>query len=117
MTRVELLRDVFVWAYERSSQRYVVVRDSVVEPDLFRMKHRGVLSEVIGDIVRSGVRPTEKEIARRAKKLVDPGSLDKLVALIMTELGRLYEGNIARYRIRQTEYRNWKQRLGRQDLR
>jgi fido (protein-threonine AMPylation protein) len=37
LTRVELLRDVFVWAYERSSQRYVAVRDSVAEPDVFRM--------------------------------------------------------------------------------
>ena len=114
MTRVELLRDVFVWAYERSCQRYVVVRDSVVEPDLFRMKHRGALSEVIGDIVRSGVQPTEKEIARRAKRLVDAGSLNKLVALIRTEFGRLYEGNIARYRIRLREYRTWRERLGRQ---
>ncbi len=28
LNRVELLRDVFVWAYERSCQRYVAVKES-----------------------------------------------------------------------------------------
>jgi hypothetical protein len=49
---VELLLDVFVWAYERSCYRYVVVRDSVAEPDVFRMRYRNVLAGVVGGIVR-----------------------------------------------------------------
>ena len=37
-TRVELLRDVFAWAYERSCRRCKTVRDSLPEPDRFRLK-------------------------------------------------------------------------------
>ncbi|MGH8287588.1 MAG: hypothetical protein ACREV7_00965 [Steroidobacteraceae bacterium] len=54
ITRVELLRDVFVWAYERSCRRYVVVRDSVAEPDRFRMRYREAMVEVVSQIVREG---------------------------------------------------------------
>ena len=34
--RIELLRDVFLWAYERSSQQYRIVRDAVVQPNPVR---------------------------------------------------------------------------------
>ncbi len=112
MTRMELLRDVFVWAYERSCQRYVVVRDSVAEPDLFRMKHRDALTEVIGGIIRERVPASRDEIARRVQGLVDEPNVEKFVRLAEDEFARLYEGNIARYRVRLAEYREWKKRGG-----
>src|SRR5258708_12397817 len=62
MTRTELLRDVFVWAYERSCLRYVVVRDSIAEPDRFRMRYRQALTDVVSQIVREKRRPTKAEI-------------------------------------------------------
>jgi hypothetical protein len=36
LNRVELLRDVFIWACERSAARYAAVRQSLGEPDPFR---------------------------------------------------------------------------------
>lgn len=116
MTRMELLRDVFIWAYERSCQKYVVVRDSLAEPDIFRMKYRGALSEVIAGIVRDRVDFGDEEIERRARGLVEAESLDKFVALAKAEFARLYEGNIARYRIRLSEYRAWREQLEREDM-
>lgn len=50
VNRVGLLRDVFVWAYERSAQRYVAVRQSLGEPDRFRLKFRNELIEVAGEM-------------------------------------------------------------------
>src|SRR6266581_1625644 len=38
--RVELARDVFAWAYERSCQRYTVVRDALPQPDPLRLRNR-----------------------------------------------------------------------------
>ena len=107
LTRVELLRDVFIWAYERSSQRYVAVRDSVAEPDVFRMKYKAALVDVIGGIVRDKQRPSEKEVRTRAEAVVDARDVDKFVDLATRELTRLYEGNVARYRIRPSEFRAW----------
>jgi hypothetical protein len=107
MTRMELLRDVFAWAYERSCQKYVVIRDSIAEPDVFRLKYRNSLIEVIGGIVRQGPEITGQTIRDMARPLVEASDLEQFVDLVEEELTRLDEGNIARYRIRLSEYRAW----------
>ena len=107
LTRVELLLDVFVWAYERSCRRYVVVRDSVAEPDLFRLKYRNAMIEVIGSVVRARTRPTEAVVRELAMQLLDPRDLERFVTLVLQEIGRLNDGNIARYKIRRSEFEDW----------
>src|SRR5205823_8232640 len=97
MTRTELLRDVFVWAYERSCQKYVVIRDSVAEPDLFRMRYRNALIDVGGEIVRERKRPTEDEIHALAERLVEPHDVPRFVELVTQDFRRINEGNFARY--------------------
>jgi fido (protein-threonine AMPylation protein) len=107
MARVELLRDVFQWAYERSCQRYVVIRDSVADPDLFRMKYRTALVNVIGRIVRERRRGTPDEVRTDAEPLVEPQDIPRFIEVASSELARLNEGNIARYRIRLAEFQAW----------
>src|SRR5271169_4613784 len=104
MTRIELLRDVFVWAYERSCQRYVVVRDSIAEPDRFRMRYREALTDVVGRIVREKRQPTVNEIRSRAEQVVEAPDLPRFVDLATQEFQRLNEFNIARHRLRLSEY-------------
>lgn len=106
-TRVELLRDVFVWAYERSCQRYVVVRDSVAEPDRFRMRYREALTEVIGQIIRAKQQPSADNIRALARGNVEARDMLKFVELTTQEFRRLSEFNIARYRIRRSDYSAW----------
>lgn len=109
-TRVELLRDVFVWAYERSCRRYKTVRDSLPEPDRFRLKYRDALMEVVGQIVRRRLKPTAEEIDALAAPLVPPEDFQQFRDLVLVEIGRLHEGNIARFRLRPTEFRRWQAR-------
>ena len=111
MTRTELLRDVFVWAYERSCQRYVVIRDSVAEPDRFRMRYREALVEVVSQIVREKKRPTADAIRALAERTVEPRDVPRFVELAVQEFQRLNEFNIARYRLRLSEYSAWHQAL------
>lgn len=106
-TRMELLRDVFVWAYERSCQRYVVVRDSIAEPDRFRMRYRQALTDAVSQIVREKRRPTKDEIQVLAERIVEPRDLPRFVDLVAQEFQRLNEFNIARYRLRLSEYWAW----------
>jgi hypothetical protein len=110
MTRVDLLRDVFEWAYARSCQQYVVVRDSLAEPDAFRIKHKASLAEVIGRVVRDRVAPSQARVRMLAKPLVDARELPQFVRLAQQEIARLYEGNIARYRIKLSEFKSWRTR-------
>ncbi len=107
--RVELLRDIFEWAYARSCAQYVVVRDSLAEPDVFRLKHRAALTEVIGALVRERSTPTDAQIRRRATPWVVAAELDPFVQLVQQELARLHEGNIARYRVKPSEFAAWNQ--------
>jgi hypothetical protein len=106
--RVELLRDVFVWAYERSSRRYKTVRDSLPEPDPFRLVHRQAFIDVIGAIVRDGLHPTEEQIGVLAAPLVEGAALSRFTQIVQQELDDLHEGNIARFRLRPSEFRNWR---------
>jgi Fic family protein len=109
-TRVELLRDVFVWAYERSCRRYKTVRDSLPEPDRFRLKYRDALIEVVGEIIRRGLKPTAEEIDALAVPLVLPEDLEQFRDLVLVEIARLHEGNIARFRLRPNEFWRWQSR-------
>ena len=44
----ELLKEVFIWACERSAARYGAVRQSLGDPDPFRLRYRAELREVAG---------------------------------------------------------------------
>jgi fido (protein-threonine AMPylation protein) len=111
LNRVELLRDVFAWAYERSCQRYTVLRDALPTPDPLRLKHREALRVLVADVVSGGVQRSDIDGIRRCvAALFDPEEVNDVVALAINELHQLHDGNIARYRLRPAQFREWLQR-------
>ena len=117
MTRVELLRDVFVWAYERSCQRYMAIRETVAEPDPVHLRRREALIAIVAEIVRGQQAPSEAAVRKLAEPMVPAEDLDRVVALSLDNLRKLHEGNVTRYRLRLSEYRSWQplQHGGRRD--
>ena len=107
LNRVDLLRDVFVWAYERSAQRYVAIRQSLGEPDKFRLKFRNELIEVVGEIVRERVYPTVEAVAAKVRERLPAEHLDDFVRMAIKELESLHEGNFGRFRLRPSEFDAW----------
>jgi hypothetical protein len=110
LNRVELLRDVFVWAYERSVRRYKTVRDSLPEPDPFRLKYRAELTEAVSQAVRQRAPVTKAAITKLTKRLIASKDAKNFVDLVLAELRGLHEGNIARFRLRPSEFRQWNRR-------
>lgn len=108
LNKVELLADVFAWAYERSCQQYRAIADSLPQPDPFRRTYRDVLADVIGEIVRKGWAAEPLIIEREAANLVPAEDRTRFVEMAIDELKGLHEGNIARYRLRLSEFRDWK---------
>lgn len=108
LNKVELLADVFVWAYERSCQQYRAIADSLPQPDPFRRTYREVLADVIGEIVRKGWPAEPPIIEREAANLVPAEDRTRFVEMAIEELKGLHDGNIARYRLRLSEFRAWK---------
>lgn len=111
LNRIELLRDVFVWAYERSCQRYTVVRDALPQPDPIRMRNREQLIEIVNAIVRDDLPIGEAEVRALATPLTSAEDLEPLIAMAIAELHGLHEGNLARFRLRPGELRRWRTRL------
>ena len=111
LNRVELLRDVFVWAYQRSSGRYSAVRQSLGEPDPFRLRYRALIAEVVARVVRRemGKQAATALARQRAAEQVSPADQARFIEVVETELMSLHEGNIARYRLRPAEYEAWRQ--------
>ncbi|NPU90536.1 MAG: Fic family protein [Gammaproteobacteria bacterium] len=110
LNRIELLRDVFVWAYERSCARYSAVQQSLGQPDLFRMRHKADIAGLVSAVVKGGKNKQQATtlIRERAGGIVPAHEFGRFVEVVETELMGLHEGNIARYRLRPGEYRSWK---------
>lgn len=106
--RIELLRDVYVWAYERSVRQYKTVRDSLPEPDPFRLRYRSELIEVVGELVRRKLPLTESAVHELSARLVKPDDVGRFTAIVLAEVTDLHEGNIARFRLRPSELRQWR---------
>jgi hypothetical protein len=111
--RVDLLRDVFIWAYERSCDQFKAIAGSLPDPDPFRLKYRNELIEAVGELVRAGTPTTVGAMRQSAAGLVPPVDQKPFFKLLRDELGRLNEGNVARYRLRLQEYLTWKAKQAR----
>ena len=106
--RVDLLRDVFTWAYERSCEQFKAVAGTLPEPDPFRLKYRSELVEAVAGLVRAGKAVNAGAIRRAAARLVPAEDQQHFSKMVSDELRHLHEGNIARYRLRLDEFKAWK---------
>jgi DNA-binding transcriptional ArsR family regulator len=114
LNRIELLRDVFIWSYERSAERYAAVRQSLGEPDPFRLRHREALRAVVAEVVK-GRMPRKKAAAHIASWTtahLEEGDRSAFREIAETELLGLHEGNFARYPIRPGEFAAWQESWG-----
>jgi hypothetical protein len=112
LNRIELLRDVFVWAYERSCQQYVAVKQNVVPPNIFRLRYRQALSEVVAAIVKNNEAATAAAVNARVPTSVAAPDKAHFTQLVLEEFAALHPGNAVRFGIRPLELAAWKDRHG-----
>jgi hypothetical protein len=107
--RTELLRDVYMWAYERSANRYAAIQQQIGQPDPFRLRYRQPLRLVVADVIK---RKLDKKTAAKfvvgwaAKDIVE-ADRSRFLEMVETELLALHEGNFARYAVRPREFADW----------
>jgi hypothetical protein len=109
LRQIDLLRDVFLWAYEKSSARYVAVRQTLGDPDPFRLKHRDPLRTVIAEIITSArdqIAATEF-IRNWTADHIGADEQTRFIEVVETELLSLHDGNFARYLVRPREFQAW----------
>ena len=112
LNRTELLADVFVWAYERSCARYSAARQSLGDPDPFRLRYREFIAQLVSNIVRSAL--NKREAVSAMKQFIEQEIVEqdraRFMEMVETELTGLHEGNIARYKLKPSEFENWLKR-------
>lgn len=108
LNRIELLKDVFLWAYDRSAKQYAAQRQSLGEPDPFRLKYRDAIRQLVTEVVSEAMPKSFAPglIKLSALKLPNENQ-NKFVEAVETELMNLHEGNFARYIIRPAEFKAW----------
>ena len=111
LNRIELLRDVFIWAYKRSADRYAAVRQSLGEPDPFRMRHQTALRKVIGAVVRGSMdkKQAAAQVSAWTQEHIEEEDRERFREVAERELLSLHEGNFARYQIRPSEFSAWQE--------
>lgn len=109
LNRVELLRDLFVWAYERSTREYVVVSKSLSEPEPLRLQYRLQLHELVADIVRNVRLDVLQMVKNYADDQITQEDRPAFIEMVQEEIKRLHKGIIARYRIRPSEFAVWQE--------
>lgn len=111
LNQIELLAEVFAWAYERSCLRYSAARKTLGEPDPFRVRYRTLRKEAVALVVRRQMNKKSATafIRKQAKDRVPNIDRMKFIEIVETELMSLHEGNISRYGLRPSEVEKWKQ--------
>lgn len=112
MTRVELLRDLYLWAYERSTQEYLAIKQDLAEPDPLRLTWRDFIKTTVREVVTHPELDPLACIQRAVAEHVSETEQAEVQALIVEELRRLHEGVLARYGLRPSEFNLWKSRHG-----
>lgn len=107
--KIELLRDIYLWAYQRSAERYAAVQQSLGEPDPFRLKYRDELKRVINAIVKEqrDRKTALIQLEKWIKENIPERDQTQFVSVAESELTSLHEGNFARYQIRPSEFEAW----------
>jgi uncharacterized protein YkvS len=107
--RIELLKDVYIWAYKQSCLRYAAIGQSLGEPDPFRLKYRTVMIKTVGEIVRQCMGKSGAITYVEEQSVEIPVSdRDAFRDAVVSELNTLHEGNFARYQLRPSEYESWR---------
>jgi hypothetical protein len=106
---VDILREVYTWAYERSCQRYAGIVQTMAEPDPLRLRYRDLIVVVVKKIVEQLEKPTaeaiDKSLQGQPYNLADHHALQEM---ILKEFDSLHEGNIGRYGLTPAQYYQWR---------
>jgi hypothetical protein len=104
------MQRILVWAYERSTHKYLQVKKVIAQPDPIRLRYRDKMYMIIRDIVTGGIVAYTTRVEDFAETIPEVHRAE-FVAIVLEELKRLHEGIIARYRIRPSEFESWRQAM------
>lgn len=110
LNNIDLMKDVYLWAYQRSAARYVRVQQHLGEPDSARFRYRNEIRELVIEVVRAtmdGSAALEK-ISSWAAAQVESDLQDSFRDAVESALLNLGEENCGQYLLVPEEVAAWK---------
>lgn len=109
LNRIELFRDVFVWAYERSASLYLATLEAIGQPDPFRVRYRDFIRQAVCTVVQNKLDKLKSSqlISKFANENIPPEDRNRFIEIAEIEVSSLHEGNFARFKIRPSEFFEW----------
>ena len=107
LNKIELLRDVFVWAFERSCQRYLAITKDLAAPDPLKIQYRQEIIQAVQEVVNGRVSLSKQVITDLSRKLVPETDRTAFAKILDQAFSNLHEGSVARYRLRRYDYLDW----------
>lgn len=108
---ISLIRDLYVWAYTRSAQKYTAIQQSMGEPNVLKLKYRTENNEIVRSIILEQI--PGSQLVQRIKESIHNKipKADRVAVfdLIENEFLNLHEGNIARFKVLPSKYQTWKE--------
>lgn len=108
MNRVELLRDLYLWAYERSTKEYLAVKQELIKPDQQRLQYRERVKNIIKKVILSPESLPQDVIETSLEDETNAIDKTNISALVLEELRRIHEGVLARYNLRPSQLERWR---------
>lgn len=109
LNQIELFRDVFVWAYERSASLYLATLEAIGQPDPFRVRYRNLIRQTVCEVVQNKMNKLEASqfISNFAEKNIPAEDRNRFIEVTEIEVVSLHEGNFARFKVRPSEFFDW----------
>lgn len=107
---ISLIRDLYIWAYNRSSRRYTAIQQAMGEPNLLKLRYRARIQEIVRSIILEKV--AGAQVVQKIHDLIEANDIPEadraaLFNLIETEVISLHEGNVARFKVLPSEFHAW----------
>lgn len=110
LNNILLLKEVFIWAYEKSAARYASLRQTLGEPNPFRLQYRNQLRTLVKHIIQNTLNTEQASVWIKTFALDIPETdRPKFIEIVDEELLSLHEGNFARYQVTPSQFSRWKE--------
>ncbi|MGH9948052.1 MAG: Fic family protein [Pyrinomonadaceae bacterium] len=108
---ISLIRDLYIWAYNRSSQRYTAIQQAMGEPNFLKLRYRAQIQEIVRSIILDCVGGSD--VVPQIHASIDSSTIaeadrEEVFSLIEHEIVSLHDGNVARFKVRPSEFQAWK---------
>ncbi|MEZ5299535.1 MAG: Fic family protein [Verrucomicrobiales bacterium] len=109
LNRIEPMRDVFAFAYEKSAKRYADICGQLGEPDPVAVRYREEIKACVRHVVVSKLNRLHAAdaVRRWAGKEITADDRSRFIEIVEEQLLALTEGNSARMRLRKSEFEAW----------